>query len=274
LNYFLTFARLAPVQCTGFGTHGTTGIAAVDYFLSSRLIEPEEAEKHYTETLCQFQTIPTYQRRIPLPPPACRGAFNLPERGHLYFCPQRLSKFHPEFDAILRNILQNDAKGYLILLEGRHKHVAAQLHARFRKTLGPAASRVIFMPPQAPGDYYRLLSLADVLLDPPHYSSSLTGYDAFSLGLPMVTLPGDLMVQRYALGLYRKMGLEDLAAWSAEAYVAMAVRLAVDRDYREAVCRRIAERSEVLFEDSGAVREHEEFFEGALSRVRASEGLR
>ena len=136
--------------------------------------------------------------------------------------------------------------------------MTAQPQARFNKGLGPAASRVIFTSPQAPGDYYRLLSLADVLLDPPHYSSSLTGYDAFSLGLPVVTLPGELMVQRYALGLYRKMGLEDLAARSPEAYVATAVRLAVDRDYREAVCRRIVERSEVLFEDRGAVREHGE----------------
>jgi len=57
-----------------------------------------------------------------------------------------------------------------------------------------------------------------------------------------------------------------------EAYVAMAVRLAVDRDYRDAACRRITERSELLFEDQEAVREHEEFFDYALSRARAAEG--
>jgi predicted O-linked N-acetylglucosamine transferase (SPINDLY family) len=109
-------------------------------------------------------------------------------------------------------------------------------------------------------------------LDPPHYSSSLTGYDAFSLGLPVVTLPGELMVQRYALALYRKMGLEDLVARSPEAYRALAVRLGTDRDYREAVRARIAERSPVLFDDQGAVREHEEFFEDALGRVRQAQG--
>jgi predicted O-linked N-acetylglucosamine transferase (SPINDLY family) len=67
------------------------------------------------------------------------------------------------------------------------------------------------------------------------------------------------------------MGLEDLAARSPEGYVAMAVRLAGDRDYREAVCRQITERSDVLFEDEGAVREHEAFFERALNRARAAE---
>jgi predicted O-linked N-acetylglucosamine transferase (SPINDLY family) len=270
LNYFLPFARLAPVQCTGFGTHGTTGIAAVNYFLSSDLIEPKNGDEHYTEKLYRFRTIPTYQRRIPLPPLASRSMFGLPEKGHLYFCPQRLSKFHPGFDPLLRGILEGDAQGYLILLEGRHKHVAAQLQARFARTLGNAANRVLFAPPKT-ADYYRWLSLADVLLDPPHYSSSLTGYDAFSLGLPVVTLPGELMVQRYALGLYRKMGLEDLVTRSPEEYVAMAIRLAADRDYRESLCGQIRERSEVLFEDAEAVREHEAFFESALSWTRSAE---
>jgi predicted O-linked N-acetylglucosamine transferase (SPINDLY family) len=51
LNYLLPFARLAPVQCTGWGTHGTSGISAVDYYLSSELIEAEGAEEHYTEML-------------------------------------------------------------------------------------------------------------------------------------------------------------------------------------------------------------------------------
>jgi predicted O-linked N-acetylglucosamine transferase (SPINDLY family) len=272
LNYFLPFARLAPVQCTGFGTHGTTGVAAVDYFLSSRLIETEGAEEHYTERLRQFETMPTYQRRIPVPGPASRSQFGLPERGHLYYCPQRLSKFQPDFNPILRGILEEDSQGYLILLEGRHKHVAAQLQTRFARTLGPAAQRVLFVSPQAPTDYYRWLSLADVLLDPPQYSSSLTGYDALALGLPVVTLPGELMVQRYALGLYRKMGLEDLAVRSPEEYVALAVRLATDRDYRDAVRAWIVQHSDALFDDREAVREHEAFFEEALSRARVAEG--
>ncbi len=266
LNYFLPFARLAPVQCTGFGTHGTTGIAAVDYFLSSRLFEPQGGEEHYTESLYPFRTIPTYQRRAAPPPPARRSVFGLPEEGHLYFCPQRLSKFHPGFDCVLRDILQGDPQGHLVLLKGRHEHAVGQLRLRFDKTLGRAASRVVFLPPQRPADYYRLLSLADVLLDPPHYSSSLTGYDAFALGLPLVTLPGDLMVQRYALGLYRKMGFEDLVVRTPEEYSALAVRLGTDGEYRRWVSCQIAQRSGALFDDLDAVREYEEFLEHVLSR--------
>ena len=39
LNYFLPFARLAAVQCTSHGSLTTTGTRAIDYFISSELIE-------------------------------------------------------------------------------------------------------------------------------------------------------------------------------------------------------------------------------------------
>ena len=48
LNYFLPFARPAPVQCTSWGTHGTSGIPAMDYYLSAGSIEAPEADAHYT----------------------------------------------------------------------------------------------------------------------------------------------------------------------------------------------------------------------------------
>ena len=37
MNYFLPFLPLAPVQTIGSGMHGTTGIANIDYGISSQL---------------------------------------------------------------------------------------------------------------------------------------------------------------------------------------------------------------------------------------------
>ncbi len=50
-TYFLAFARLAPVQCVTWGHPVTTGIPAIDYYLSSADLEPPDAAKHYTEEL-------------------------------------------------------------------------------------------------------------------------------------------------------------------------------------------------------------------------------
>jgi predicted O-linked N-acetylglucosamine transferase (SPINDLY family) len=61
--------------------------------------------------------------------------------------------------------------------------------------------------------------------------------------------------------------LTDLITASTEDYVAKAVQVATDRDYRRYVTGRIAERSDVLFNDLAAVREHERFFEEALANA-------
>jgi predicted O-linked N-acetylglucosamine transferase (SPINDLY family) len=128
----------------------------------------------------------------------------------------------------------------------------------------PAIERIVFLPPQPFGEYCRLLQLADVILDPPHYGAGSSCYDLFSFNLPVVTLPGELIVGRITQACYRKMGLEDLVVHSAEDYVSKAVLVATDHDYRQFVTSRIANNSDVLFNDLEAVREHERFFDEAL----------
>ena len=64
------------------------------------------------------------------------------------------------------------------------------------------------------------------------------------------------------------MGVDNLAVKSGEEYVRKAVQVATDRDYRNYVTDRIAEASDVLFNDLEAVREHERFFEEAIAYAR------
>jgi len=269
LNYFLPFARPAPIQCTSWGTHTTSGVPAVEYYLSSELIEPPGSQAQYTETLVPLATLPTYQLPIARPdPPASRGEFGLPEDSHLYMCLQRLQKLHPDSDPMLADILRRDPKGLVVLLEDRHGIAVGHLAARFAATIPDVAGRILFLPRQSHAAYLRLLSLADAVLDTPHYNAGGTAYDILGLGLPLVTLPGDRHVARYTLGCYRKLGILDLVADSPEGYVALATRVATDRDYRADVTGRITEARHGLFEDIEAVREHERFFERAASGRR------
>ncbi len=66
-SYFFPFAKCAPVQVTSYGTHGTSGIASMDYFLSSSFVEPENGRDFYTETLFNLDSMPTFQRRLDAP---------------------------------------------------------------------------------------------------------------------------------------------------------------------------------------------------------------
>jgi predicted O-linked N-acetylglucosamine transferase (SPINDLY family) len=104
------------------------------------------------------------------------------------------------------------------------------------------------------------LSLADVVLDPPHFGAGSSAYDVFRLNLPLVTLPGPLCTSRYAGGCYQQMGVTDLVAKSAAECTNLAVRLGVDHDYRRYMASSIAAASGALFNDDEAVDAHQQFF--------------
>ncbi len=271
INYFLPFLPLAPVQCIGFGANGTTGIANIDYFISSRLFErDDDAAEDYTERLVCFQGLTAWQERPRVCSAATRAELGLPGSGALYFCPQQLVKFHPAFDRLLSQILEKDRHGRVVLLAGHRPHAAEALRSRFENTLGKSlVKRVSLLSSRRPLEYYRLMSAMDVVLDSPAYSASLTGYDAFAFGIPVVTMPGKYMVQRYAQGFYKRMGIRELIVSTEEEYVELAVRLGGDADFRAFIRRTILDRCGVLYEDPSVVREYEHFFAGneLLGRV-------
>jgi predicted O-linked N-acetylglucosamine transferase (SPINDLY family) len=73
--------------------------------------------------------------------------------------------------------------------------------------------------------------------------------------------------RRACYAFYKKMQFAELVASSAEEYARKAVQVATDRDYRKYVTERIAQASDVLFNDLKAASEHERFFEEALSHA-------
>lgn len=267
-SYFFPFARCAPVQVTSYGTHGTSGIGAIDWFLSSTFVEPHDGQQYYTERLHNFSTLPTFQRRAPaLSHPASREEFNLPSKGAIYFCPHRPPKYHPGFDTLIRTILERDPTGYFVLLAGQNQHAFQVLLERLRASLGnPLLRRVRFFPALPQDQYFRLFSLATMILDSPVYAGGLTSFDAFAFGIPEVTLSGPLHIQNFATGIYRRMGLGDLPCATPQEYIDLAVKLGTEPDFRESVRVLITERSHEIFEEQGVVEEHERFFEMACER--------
>jgi predicted O-linked N-acetylglucosamine transferase (SPINDLY family) len=65
VTYTLAFSRLAPVQCVMWGHPATSGIDTIDYYLSSELAEPDDAQRNYTEKLVRFKNLPLYYYRPP-----------------------------------------------------------------------------------------------------------------------------------------------------------------------------------------------------------------
>lgn len=266
VTYSLAFSRLAPVQCVTWGHPVTTGIPTIDYFISSRLMEPPDAEEHYTEQLVQLDSLSIYYYRPPRPEPAGRQQFGLHADAHLYVCPQSIYKFHPEFDPLLGEILRRDPRGRLVLIRWAYTHPDDLLRQRFAATMPDVVDRVDFIARLQQPQFVSLLGLADVLLDPIHFGGGHTSLDALSLGTPVVTLPGRFLRGRITMALYRKMGLADCVAETAEQYVDLAVRLGTEPDYRRQMQERILAANRVLFEDLDSVHQLEAFFRRAVGR--------
>ena len=275
-TYFLAHARLAPVQVVGWGHPDTTGIDTVDYFLSAASIEPEDADDHYSERLIRISRLPTCYEP-PLIPERIPGrvALGLPEAGTLYGCPQSLFKFHPDFDAVLAEILEGDPSGHIVVIEGKQPTWTELLRQRWAGTFPVLNDRIRFVPRQNLDGFMKLMARFDVLLDPIHFGSGNTMYESQVFGTPTVTWPGRFMRGRIVAGAYRQMGIRDApVAGSIGGYASVAIRYGTDPALREAARREFLETSgRRLFADEGVIREYEAFFSAAVQAAESDEIL-
>ena len=267
----LAHHRLAPVQCVTWGHPVTSGIPTVDYFLSSELLEIPEAQAHYSEKLVRLKSLPTfYSAPVRSSQATNRCQIGFTESDHLYICPQSLFKLHPEFDAILKEILQQDSRGKLVLIEGLHKQWTEFLKQRFTNSLGNQFEKVRFLPRQPYQNFLQTIASADVILDPIHFGGGNTNYESFALGVPVVTLPSSMMRTRVATALYRKMEIDGAVCGSAEEYVFQALQIANDKDYSKTLRKEIRGNCHKIFEDRLALQELENFFVRSTQQVQSS----
>jgi predicted O-linked N-acetylglucosamine transferase (SPINDLY family) len=258
------------VQCTSFGHPDTTGIANMDYFISSQLFESTQATEHYSETLALLPSpsLLSYYQRPALPDKLkSRTELGWNDSDHLYICPQTLFKFHPDFDNVLATILRQDKQGKILILEGPIAHFAVLLHQRWQQHIPDVAERLIFLPPQSSADFINLIAASDLMLDIPSFNGMNTSLEAFAVGTPVVTLPGSLQRSRHGAGLYQKMGISTCIAKNEEDYIAIAIRLANDKPFRETISNEILENNHHLFADENTIIAFSQFFVSCIDKL-------
>lgn len=275
-TYFLAYARLAPVQAVAWGHPDTTGLDSMDYFVSSSWIEPEDAEAHYSERLICLNRLPCYfEPLMTSDEELSRSDFGLPDTGTLYGCPQSLFKLHPDFDAVLAAIAAGDSEGHVVLLEGSYPIWRDMLVSRWKRNFPDLPERVLFLPRMPLDRFMTLTAGIDILLDPPHFGSGNTFYEAMVYGTPVVTWPGRFMRSRIVAGGYRQMGLtEPLIAANLKDYARLALDLGRDPERRRSFRREAREAAkQELFSDTRFVREFEAFLEAAAAAAGRREKL-
>ncbi len=270
LTYFLSFARLAPAQCVTWGHPVTTGVPNMDYFLSMREMEPDNAQDSYSEALLLADGLSViYDKPSLAGPPLGREAFGLPEDKRLYVCPQSLFKMHPDFDAAVIDILRRDPGGLCVFIHEPHPHPAEVFTARVARRDEEAARRLVFLPRMPPERFLHLLAVADCLLDTFPFGGGNTTLEAMAVGAAPVTLPGRFARGRITQAFYRLMGFTELVAADPRAYAELALRMARDRDFRQWTKTEIEARRDVLYGAPGVARAMERTFLRMLAERRA-----
>jgi predicted O-linked N-acetylglucosamine transferase (SPINDLY family) len=259
-TYALAFSRLARVQCNTWGQSVTSGVGAIDYYISSEVLEDASAQAQYTEELIRLpSTAICYDRPQLNARPATRADLGLPERAHLYGCLQTLYKFHPEFDQVVGEILRRDRDGIMLMVGGTIAHWRELLIARFNKTIPDVAHRIHWLPRLSGEDFFAATAMCDLMLDPFHFGGCTTSCEAFAFGVPVVTLPSTLLRGRFTQGFYRMMGIDDCIAATAQQYIDLAVDIGIDADRRHELRRTILQCCDVLFDNRRGVQELEQF---------------
>lgn len=223
-TYFLSFARLAPVQVAWLGHPDTTGVQSVDYFLSSD-VELPGAESHYSEQLYRMRNFGTkfiddYSQAVTLQKNSPRTVllnrakltedFHIPKSAHLYVVVQSVSKLHYSFDDAIRSILSMDRLGYLLIVNEQPMlaHWRQLFLARLtsKKHAPDMEDRILFYSPSSRGDLMNVLMVSHVMLDPFLVNENFhILLQALSVGLPVVTMPSGVLGGRFALALYRML---------------------------------------------------------------------
>jgi predicted O-linked N-acetylglucosamine transferase (SPINDLY family) len=252
--------RLAPVQCNAWGHPVTSGLPTIDYYLSSELMEPENGQDHYTETLVRLPNL-----GIAYPQPAIpaltksRTDFGLRPDAVVYLCCQAPFKYLPQHDFILAEIAHQVHQAQFVFI--RADALQERLYKAFAALNLNSNDYCIFLPVQARNDYLMLNLLSDIYLDTIGFTGGNTTLDAVACGLPVVTCPTDIMRGRLSSAILQQLGITSTIAKSLDEYIQIAVNLGLDVASREAMTEQTRRFHKRAFDDQTTVRALEEFYE-------------
>lgn len=253
--------RLAPIQCTAWGHPLTSGLPTIDYYLSSELMEPEDAQEHYTETVIRFPHLGICYRQpsLPDPLPKSRSDFGLANSEVVYLCCQAPFKYLPQYDDLLVSIAEKVTNAKFIFI--RSEILKPRLSQAFA-TRGLDFDRYsLFLPSQPRPDYLALNCLADIYLDTIGFTGGNMTLDALACGLPVVTLPTSVMRGRMSAAMLRRIEVTETIATSTDHYIEIAVKLGLETPLREALKQKITARCSLLFNDRECITVLEQFYQ-------------
>jgi protein O-GlcNAc transferase len=219
--------RLARVQLTALGYPPTTGLPVMDFKLSDAVADPPEAQAFYSEKLLRLDRgfwcfePPADAPPVAPAPSSASGTFT-------FGCFGDACKISDAVLAAWAGILRGAPKARLLVKApvAGDADLRAALAERFAAA-GLDMQRVAFAGPTLPlsaflAEYARV----DAILDTWPFNGGTTTCMALWMGVPVLTVAGDMLCSRMGTSMLTRMGLQDWVAPNVAGYVDAAVRIA------------------------------------------------
>ena len=265
----LAAQRLAPVQCNSWGHPETSGMPTLDYFLSSDLMEPPDAEAHYTEKLVRLPNLSIYYEPANITPVSVsRAELGLRADATAFWCGQSVYKYLPQYDQVFARIAQQAPNCQFVFL--RHgggppvnELFQARLDRAFAAVGRKASDHCVFLNGMSLSKFVAAIGQCDVFLDSIGWSGCNSALESLTQCLPIVTVPGTFMRGIHSAAILRMMGITDTIAATLDDYVSIAARLANDPAERRSLSARIKDSQHKVYRDRACITALEDFLERA-----------
>jgi len=228
----LAFARRpAPVQVTWMGGPvATSGLDAMDYLIADDWHAPPGTDHLFTEEVVRLPGDYICYAPPPYAPPVAPPPSE--SKGHVTFGSfNNLAKLNTRVLACWAAILRAVPGSRLCLRERglEDRETRERLLAELASE-GVTADRIDLHGGALHRDFMAAYGDLDVALDPFPYSGGLTTCEALWMGVPVVSLRSSALSIRHSTSHLENAGLGCWLAADEAEYVALAVRLASDRD--------------------------------------------
>lgn len=218
------------VQATWIGYFNTTGVCAIDYFISDEFTTPGWMQAFFSEKIVRIPnsrfcySAPEYSPLVSLSPSEWKGyiTFGAFNNG---------AKLSDTTIKMWAQVLKSVPKSRLILKwkAFKDKDVKERLLERFQSE-GVGRHRISthgsIVHAQMLADY----SDVDIVLDTFPFNGGMTSIEALWMGVPIITMTGSTPASRQTGSFLRLLGLDDLVTDEPGSYVEAAVKLASERE--------------------------------------------
>ena len=255
--------RPAPVQLTAIGYMATTGLRAVDYFLSDIYCSPwDMGARGFSEKVLRMPHSHLCYAPVLRDMPTSGGEAPFVKNGYITFGSfNNFSKVSDDMLALWRGVLER-MKGARLVVKSKICSIAAGrkiVKERLQRFGIPLAQ--VELRPYSP-DYLEQYTDIDIALDTFPYTGGVTTCEALYMGVPVITKAGGTHGSRFSTSILENAGLSQLVARGDMEYVRKAVELADSPDILRRLHRDLRARMETspLMDAKGYMKELEDIY--------------